>query len=102
VKFSRTQSRLAVATFSVGLAMGATMGLSGAASPSQTSCTEAGGTFTKVNGVVTCTVVDPVGNSEASGGKSQTRDTSDAEQGNLTPKNKNASTCTGPGNSKNC
>ena len=108
MKLSRTQTRLAIATFTVGLGMGLTMATSGAASPSQTECAAAGGTFAKSGGTVSCTfvTVDPVGNSESSGGQSQTRDTtsSDSEQGNLTPKDKNAptSTCTGPGNSKNC
>ena len=93
-----TKKRLVAAggTFALGLYLGLTP-LAGAASPSQEACT---GTFTKVKGTVTCTVIDPVGNSEVSGGKSQSRDTADAEQGNLTPKDKNATTSTGPGNSQ--
>jgi hypothetical protein len=49
---------------------------------------------TKDQGVITCP--DPVGNSENSGGKSQTRDTT--SRGNLTNKQ-----CTsGPGNQTTC
>ena len=49
---------------------------------------------TKDQGVITCT--DPVGNSENSGGKSQTKDTT--SQGNLT----NKKCTTGPGNQTTC
>ena len=94
--------KLAVATFALGMGLGLSTGASSAASPSQAECEAAGGTFTKTNGTVTCTIVDPVGNSENSDGQSQTRDSSNTEQGNLTPKDKNPTTCTGPGNSKNC
>jgi hypothetical protein len=89
----------AVGTFALGLYLGLTP-LAGAASPSQQECEANGGSFSRTNGTVTCTVVDPVGQSEASGGKSQSRDTSDAEKGNTTPKDKNATTSTGPGNSQ--
>ena len=99
---SRTQTRLAAVTFALGIGLGASMGMSSAASPSQTQCEAAGGTFTKTNGTATCTISDPVGNSESSDGRSQTRDSADSEQGNLTPKDKNATTCSGPGSSKNC
>ena len=77
-----------------------------AAPPSETACTDAGGTFERVNGQVSCiypVVSDPVGNSENSGGKSQTRDTQDTESSNGTlnndPKHEETSTCEGPGNS---
>jgi hypothetical protein len=55
---------------------------------------------TKDQGVITCTSSDPVGNSENSGGQSQSRDTSTTSQGNLT--NKKNSCTTGPGNQTTC
>ena len=77
-----------------------------AASPSQTQCEAAGGTFDRTNGEVTCVypvVSDPVGNSERSGGKSQTVDTQTTETSNGTldnkPKHEQSDTCSGPGNS---
>ena len=89
------------------ITLGVWMGLGSvgyAASPSQTSCESSGGTFYKVNGSVVCTftVVDPVGNSESSGGQSQTRDTTtkDGGQGNLSNKETTTSSCVGPGNAK--
>ena len=89
------------------ITLGVWMGLGSvgyAASPSQTKCEAAGGTFYKVHGSVVCTftVVDPVGNSESSGGKSQTRDTTtvDGGQGNLGNKSTHTSSCVGPGNAK--
>ena len=54
----------------------------------------------KIQGTITCATSDPVGNSESSGGKSQTRDTSTTSQGNLT--NKKTSCTTGPGNQTTC
>jgi len=47
----------------------------------------------KIKGTITC--IDPVGNSEESGGQSQSVDTSD--QGSL--KNPSKFECSGPGNS---
>jgi hypothetical protein len=77
------------------------------ASPSQRDCEAAGGTFTRDGGTVTCVypeVSDPVGNSERSGGKSQTVDTQETESSNGTlnnkPKHKESTTCSGPGNSQ--
>jgi hypothetical protein len=55
---------------------------------------------TKDQGVITCTSSDPVGNSENSGGQSQTKDTNTTSQGNLT--NKKNSCTTGPGNQTTC
>jgi hypothetical protein len=55
---------------------------------------------TKDQGVVTCQTSDPVGNSENSGGNSQTRDTTDTSRGNLT--NKKSSCTSGPGNQTTC
>ena len=77
-----------------------------AASPSQTQCENSGGTFSRDGGTVSCVypvVSDPVGNSERSGGKSQTVDTQETESSNGTlnnkPKHEETSTCEGPGNS---
>ena len=76
----------------------------GAASPSQEECEAAGGTFSKTNGTVSCVIAtsDPVGNSEASGGKSQTRDTTTTSggQGNLDNKETRDTQTSGPGNSQ--
>ena len=74
------------------------------ASPSQAECEQAGGTFDRSQGEVSCTFVtsDPVGNSENSGGNSQTVDSEDTESSNGTlnnqPKHAESSECTGPGN----
>jgi hypothetical protein len=54
----------------------------------------------KVNGTITCTSSDPVGNSENSGGQSQSRDTDTSSQGNFT--NKKCSCVSGPGNQITC
>jgi len=69
-----------------GIALGA-VGYGLAASPSQQSCEDSGGTFSRVNGDVQCTT--HVGNSD----NSQTVDT--GGKGNL----QNKETCSGPGNS---
>lgn len=93
--------------FVIGTATLALMALASApamaASPSQAQCENAGGTYTKVNGTVSCTftTVDPVGNSEKSGGKSQTTTSTEEEssQGTLNnkPQHEESSTCKGPG-----
>jgi hypothetical protein len=88
-------------------ALVATFGLSAAlaASPSQTQCESAGGTFSRDGGQVSCTFTtsDPVGNSESSGGHSQTVDTTDQTTSNGTlnnrPQREHTSDCQGPGNS---
>ena len=99
-----TRNAAVAGTLTLGVWLGLGSGLGYAASPSQTSCESAGGTFFKVNGSVVCTftVVDPVGNSEASGGQSQTRDTTtkNGGQGNLSNKETTTSACIGPGNAK--
>ena len=77
-----------------------------AASPSQQECEDAGGTYAKQNGTVSCTftTVDPVGNSENSGGKSQTTTATDEEssQGTLNnaPHHEESSSCKGPGSGR--
>ena len=98
------RTTLAIGTLTLGTFVALGSGLGHAASPSQTSCEGAGGTFFKVNGSVVCTFTsyDPVGNSESSGGKSQTRDTTtkNSGQGNLSNKESSTSSCVGPGNAK--
>jgi hypothetical protein len=75
-----------------------------AVSPSQRDCEAAGGTWDRTQGEVSCTFTtsDPVGNSENSGGKSQTVDSEETESSNGTlnnkPKHQESSECTGPGN----
>ena len=79
-----------------------------AISPSEQACIDSDGTWVKDGGTVSCTheTSDPVGNSESSGGKSQTRDTSETDSSNGTlnndPKFEEDASCTGPGNSGNC
>jgi len=79
-----------------------------AISPSEQACIDSDGTWVKDGGNVSCTheTSDPVGNSESSGGKSQTRDTSSSDSSNGTlnndPQFEEEDSCTGPGNSKNC
>jgi hypothetical protein len=93
-----------------GLSLVLTLGVGSvfAASPSEQECLEAGGTFDRTQGVVSCTfvTVDPVGNSENSGGHSQTRDTTEKDSSNGTlnndPQFEESSECSGPGNSNNC
>lgn len=76
-----------------------------AASPSERDCEAAGGSFDRTGGQVSCTFVteDPVGNSENSGGQSQTNTTTDTTDSNGTlnnePQKTETSDCTGPGNS---
>ena len=75
-----------------------------AISPSEQECKDAGGTWEKVNGKVSCTftTVDPVGNSENSGGNSQTTTSTDTDSSNGTlnndPQHEESSNCDGPGN----
>jgi hypothetical protein len=47
---------------------------------------------------VTCTVLDPVGNSENSGGKSQTVEEEESRHGTIHNRPKHEEECTGPGN----
>jgi hypothetical protein len=94
---------LAAAAIMTGGVVTMTM-VSNAASPSQTQCESAGGTFSRTNGSVSCVypvVSDPVGNSESSGGQSQTVDTQTTTggQGNSGNKATKNDTCAGPGNS---
>jgi hypothetical protein len=68
-------------------------------SPSQQSCETSGGTFTRVQGKVTCVIEDPVGNSENSGGHSQTTTDQESSNGTLQNQPHHQDSCTGPGGS---
>ena len=98
------RTAMTAGSLTIGLWIGLGSGLGHAASPSERLCEASGGEFQRINGSVVClvTVIDPVGNSERSGGQSQTRDTTttDAGQGNLGNKATSTSTCAGPGNAK--
>jgi hypothetical protein len=104
MRVTSTRAALAAGSLTLGIWAAVGGGMAYGASPSQTSCENSGGTFYKVNGTVYCTFTtsDPVGNSEASGGKSQTRDTTTTNtgQGNSGNKATSTSTCQGPGNAK--
>ena len=67
---------------------------------SPTSAANLPSNCTKVQGTITCETEDPVGNSENSGGNSQTRETTTTSQGNLS--NKRNSCSSGPGNQSTC
>ena len=86
---------IAASALALGMLVGSA-GVSSAVSPSERECEAAGGEFTRTNGSVSCETSDPVGNSERSGGKSQTRDVDEGGQGNLS--NKETCTASGPGN----
>lgn len=68
-------------------------------SPSERDCEAAGGTFTRVQGKVTCVIEDPVGNSENSGGHSQTTTDEESSNGTLQNQPHHEESCTGPGGS---
>jgi hypothetical protein len=78
-------------------------GVASAVSPSQQECEDAGGTFDRTQGTVSCTFEssEPVGNSGNSGGKSQTVDSTEEESSKGTlknqPQHEESSECTGPG-----
>jgi hypothetical protein len=67
-----------------------------AVSPSERNCA---GDFDRIGGQVFCTVVDPVGNSENSGGQSQTTTDEESSNGTLQNQPHHAESCTGPGGS---
>ena len=80
------------------LVAGGVAGPAFAVSPSERDCE---GTFDRTRGEVSCTVVDPVGNSEKSPqDRSQTRDKEETGQGNLS--NKEQDCVSGPGNQSTC
>ncbi len=93
----RSIARLIVLCFILVLVLSA--GAAFATSPSEQKCDLDGGTFTRIQGKVTCITEDPVGQSEHSGGKSQT--TTDKESSNGTFQNEphHQQSCTGPGSS---
>ena len=93
---SRLVSSLALVALPF-LALGPTVAL--AASPSQTSCEQQGGTYTHQGGTATCvtTSTTNVGNSPNS--QTTTTTSTTGGQGNLSNKQTTQSTCSGPGNS---
>ena len=68
-------------------------------SPSETECLEAGGTFDRDGGQVSCEILDPVGNSANSGGQSQSTTETESSNGTLNNRPKHEEDCIGPGNS---
>ena len=97
----RRTAVLVAVLMAAGLVIGAQA--SQGASWSERECIEDGGTFDRVQGEVICLIVteDPVGNSENSGGKSQstTTETENTGRGNSGNKPQSSTECTGPGNS---
>lgn len=93
----RSVVRLIALAIMLCLAMWATPAF--AESPSERNCEAAGGDFSRVNGKVTCSIEDPVGNSENSGGHSQTTTEKESSQGTLKNRPHHQESCTGPGNS---
>ena len=68
-------------------------------SPSEEECDARDGTFDRTRGVVTCVVLDPVGNSENSDGKSQATEEEESSNGTLNNRPHHEESCTGPGGS---
>ena len=68
-------------------------------SPSQQNCEASGGTFDRTQGTVSCTILDPVGNSESSGGHSQSTTQEESSNGTLQNQPHHQESCTGPGGS---
>jgi hypothetical protein len=95
--------KMSVRVFALAIVFLFTLGLLAspayASSPSQQDCEKSGGTYTHVQGVASCTILDPVGQSENDGGNSQS--TTDAESSNGTLQNAphHQDSCTGPGGS---
>jgi hypothetical protein len=92
-----------LAALALTLSLGLTATLAASPTQQQADCAAQGGTYEKVGGTVTCTiiVVDPVGNSESSGGHSQETTTTGGESTNGNLDNNPQSTplpeeCTGP------
>jgi hypothetical protein len=67
-----------------------------AESPSERNCA---GIFDRDHGTVSCLVEDPVGNSERSGGHSQTTKEEETSQGTFNNRPHHDESCTGPGGS---
>lgn len=65
-------------------------------SPSERNCA---GTFDRTRGEVSCTVLDPVGQSEHSGGQSQSTTEEESSNGTLQNRPHHQESCTGPGGS---
>jgi len=93
----RPIAKLLVLCFILTIVM--TVGAALADSPSKQDCEASGGTFTRVMGTVTCTISDPVGQSEHSGGQSQNTTDKESSQGTLQNAPQHQESCTGPGGS---
>lgn len=93
----RSYSRLLIALVAVFMCLA--MAPAFADSPSEEECDARNGTFDRTRGVVTCTVLDPVGNSERSGGKSQTTEEEESSNGTFNNRPHHEESCTGPGGS---
>ena len=76
-----------------------TAGAALAESPSERDCDAENGTFSRIQGEVSCVTVDPVGNSENSDGKSQTTVDDESSNGTLNNRPHHEESCTGPGGS---
>jgi hypothetical protein len=92
-----------LAALALTLSLGMTATLAASPAQQQADCEAQGGTYSKVNSEVTCVIVtvDPVGESEHSGGKSQENVTSggDSTKGNLDNQPQEEplpETCSGP------
>lgn len=93
----RSMTKLIVFCFILTLILSA--GSAFADSPSERNCEASGGVFTRVNGKVTCAIEDPVGQSEHSGGKSQSTTDEESSNGTLQNQPHHQESCTGPGGS---
>ena len=93
----RSKSRLLM--FLVILVMCLGMAPALADSPSEEECEAQNGTFDRTRGTVTCTILDPVGQSEHSGGRSQATEEEESSQGTLDNRPHHEESCTGPGGS---
>lgn len=90
----RSIAKLIVLCFILMLVLSA--GSAFADSPSERNCD---GIFDRDHGVVSCIVEDPVGNSENSGGHSQTTTDEESSNGTLQNQPHHQESCTGPGGS---
>lgn len=93
----KSMAKLLALAVVVCLAMWATPSL--ADSPSERNCEAAGGDFDRTRGTVTCLIEDPVGQSEHSGGHSQTTTEKESSKGTFQNRPHHQESCTGPGNS---
>jgi hypothetical protein len=90
----RSITRLIVLCFILTLVL--SVGSAFAESPSERNCS---GIFVRDHGVVSCITEDPVGQSEHSGGKSQSTTDEESSNGTLQNRPHHQESCTGPGGS---